>query len=194
MIDLNNVQASMQEDIQSVLDWCNEMYNKNYAPFFTRQRELYKRLESKTHPITDEELEDIITSIPLDLFTVSEALDNMKTSHEVIKLRNKQKLNELKKASTATTATQKTEDAEVQMIEEKILDMAYGNLLSRVDHEISFSRELIMGAKKVWDRRRQTENVNPVGTNIASAPAAPEGHKTYYEQMQASKGQPIFGG
>ena len=116
----------------------------------------------------------------------------MKTSHEVIKLRNKQKLNGLKKMSKATTLTQQTEDAEVQMIEELILDLAYESVISRVDHEISFSRELIMGAKKVWDRRRQTDVVNPIGTVTPSA-VAPD-HKTFYEQMQASKGQPVYGG
>ena len=191
MIDMNAIAGTMAEDIKSVQDWCEEIYTATFAPYFVRQRDLYKRLESKTRPITDDELEDIITSIPLDLFTISEKLDSFKTSYEVIKLRNKQKINALKKQSTATSLTQQTEDAEVQMIGDLLLAMAYESVISRVDHEISFSRELIMGAKKVWDRRRQTDSVNPIGP-VAPSPTAPS--RTFYEQMQASKGQPVYGG
>lgn len=192
MIDLNSAQRSMEEDIQSVDNWCEELYQKYFAEYFSRQRTLYTRLESKSHPITDSELEDILTSTPLDLFTVSEKLSSMKTSHEVIKLRNKQKMAELKKNSSASTITQKTEDAEIQMIEDKILDTAYASVISRVENEISFSKELIMGAKKIWDRRSQTENANPVSP-VQVTPKVPQG-QTFYEQTQASKGQPIFGG
>lgn len=196
-IDLQSASNMMQEDVESVTKWCEELYKKNFAVYFNRQRELYKRLQSKTRPITDDELEDILTSIPLDLFTVSEKLTSLKTSHEVIKLRNKQKMSDLKKKSTATTMTERTEDAEIQMIEEKLLDTAYQSVISRIDNEISFSRELIMGAKKVWDRRRQTENANPIGTTVPqSAPSINPQGSTYYEQLQSAKNnqQPVFGG
>lgn len=192
MIDLKHAESLMEEDITSVKDWCEELYQNNFASYFSRQRALYQRMESKTHPITDEELEDILTSMPLDLFTVSEKLTSLKTSHEVIKMRNKQKMSTLKKSSTATTLTERTEDAEIQMIEEKLLDTAYESIISRVEQEISFSRELIMGAKKIWDRRKQNEDTNPVGNVMPSAPN--QEYQTFYDKMQASKGQQVYGG
>ncbi|WP_302320422.1 hypothetical protein, partial [uncultured Duncaniella sp.] len=61
----------MQEDIDSVVSWCNKLYDDNFATYFKGERELFERLQSKTHPITDEELEWILTSLPLELFSVS---------------------------------------------------------------------------------------------------------------------------
>ena len=48
------------------------------------------------------------------------------------------------------------------MTEDKILILAYDNLITRVEKEMSYSRELIMSAKKIYDARRNTEQSNPV--------------------------------
>ena len=48
------------------------------------------------------------------------------------------------------------------MTEDKILILAYDNLITRVEKEMSYSRELIMSAKKIYDVRRNTEQSNPV--------------------------------
>lgn len=194
MIDLKNAENLMQEDIDSVKGWCNEKYQTIFASHFQRQKDLYTRLESKTRPITDAELEDILTSLPLEMFTAAEKLSQVKIAQEVIRLRNKQDLAEKKKLSKETTLTAKTEEAQLQMIEQVLLDTVYTAVVDRVDKEMSFTRELIMGAKKVWDRRRQTEGANPIGTPDIQAPA-PAGNRTFYEQMQDSKNkQAVYGG
>ena len=37
----------------------------------------------------------------------------------------------------------------------------------RVEGEISFCRELIMAAKKIWDGRRDAEGANPIHTDVS---------------------------
>ena len=59
-------------------------------------------------------------------------------------------------------AEAKAEEAESKMEEYTILSNALETLITRVDSEISFSRELIMSAKKIFDARRNTEQVNPI--------------------------------
>lgn len=193
MIDLNAIAEQTKEDEQSVNDWCNEIYQSKFATFFSCQRELFKRLESKVRPISDGELEEILTSVPLQLFGAAEVLSELKISQEVVKMRNKQKFSEMKKASAETSQSRKAEEAELLMLENKLVELVYASIISRVNDEISFSKELIMSAKKIWDRRRESENANPIGTSLAPAPSIPE-HKTFYEQTQLSKGQPIYGG
>ena len=39
----------------------------------------------------------------------------------------------------------------------------YNSVNERVRRQISFSRELIMSSKKLWDARRATEDANPIG-------------------------------
>lgn len=196
MIDLKSICESMNEDINSVIEWCNQIYDQTFSAYFKDQRELFKKLESKTHPITDEELERILTAIPLELFSVSEKISQFKISQEVIRMKNKQSTAELVNASTESTQTKKKEEADLLMLENKLVDTVFAAVISRVDSEVSFSRELIMSAKKIWDRRRQIEQSNPIGTaDISNQMPINEGHKTFYEQqMAASKGQKIYGG
>lgn len=162
MLNLNDVQSEFSEDIEAVSDWCDEIYQQNFAIHFGESRELFNRLKSKTHPITDEELSWILINLPLNLFDVSEVLNKFKVSQEVVKLRNKQKESDLVKSSVENTATKRQEDAAIKMLENKLLVTAYSSVMSRVESEISFCRELIMGAKKIWDSRRRAESANPV--------------------------------
>jgi hypothetical protein len=192
MINLESISEEMNEDVQSVIDWCKELYDTNFAEYFKEERELFKRLESKTHPITDEELEWILTTLPLQLFSVSEKLSKLKITQEVVKMKNKQKTAELVNTSAETTQTKKREEAENFMLENKLLDTVYASVISRVDSEVSFSRELIMSAKKIWDRRRQTESSSPINPIDTSNQIQKPSHGTFYEQQLAAKGQPIF--
>lgn len=166
MIDLSNVLGEMQEDIDSVKTWTTELYDKYFSQYFEYQRELYDRLESKEHPVTDEELEWILTSLPLELFSVSEQLSQFQLSQEVIKLRVKQTEKDKIKLSTESSETKRKEDASYQMLEHKLLLTVYDSVIDRVSREISFSRELIMSAKKIWDARRRTDGSNPVSETV----------------------------
>ena len=162
MIDLDSIKSEMIDDIKSVNNYTEKIYAEQFAHYFEGQRELYKRIQSKITPITDEELEWILTSIPLELFSVSEKLSQVKTEQEVIKMRNKQKETELKKLSDQTTETKKKEEADYLLLENRLLLTVYTSVISRVENEISFSRELVMAAKKIFDARRNTLEASPI--------------------------------
>lgn len=162
MIDLNSVLSENAEDIESVVSWCSDIYDGKFAEYFLNARVLFERVQSKTHPITDDELSQILIDLPMKLFDVSEVLNQFRLSYEVVKLRNKQKESDLIKSSSETTAPKRKSDAELQMIPDKLLVTAFDSVITRVENEISFCRELIMSAKKIWDARRKTEQVNPI--------------------------------
>ena len=115
----------------------------------------------------------------ISLFEAAESLNRLKINQEVLKLRYKQNESELMKKSTARTVTQKRDEAAIQMIDDKLLMLAYGSVISRVESEISLSRELIMGAKKIWDARRKTDSVMPVGEVNTSDIQLPDYKKLY---------------
>lgn len=163
MIDLKELNSQYSEDIDAVTAWCNEIYEAKFASYFNTQRELYNRLNSKQHPITDSELEQILTEMPLDLFSVSEILSQFRVSQEVVKIKTTQKKADIVDNCSEPTITKRQEVASLAILEDKLLQTAYSTVIERVEREMSFSRELIMGAKKIWDSRRQTEEANPVG-------------------------------
>ena len=162
MIDISASINSANDDMQSIKEWVKHQYDSTFSEYFEDIRSLTKRMSSKTSPITDEELEIILIDLPLKLIGAAEKINEMTLSLEVIKLRNKKQLTEKIKSSEESNSSMKKDVAESEIFEERVLELAYSSLLDRVQKEVSYSRELIMGAKKVWDARRKFDSVNPV--------------------------------
>ena len=199
MVQMGSVFKVIEEysaDINAVQEFCNSIYDDNFAENFLKIRELYDHMKSNTHPITDEELEYILTTLPLELFTISERLNKIRLNCEVVKLKNKQKIEELKKDASAEASNQGLNKSQTNeyvasivsrnMAEYEILFSAYNSVITRVENEQTFSKELIMGAKKVWDSRRNSEHSNPVGLVV------PEDIPEYSPSVQPGK-TPVFG-
>ena len=172
MDDILNVIDEYSADIDAVQRFCDELYVENFELNFRDVRNLYTRMKSKVHPITDEELEYIITMLPLELFISSERLTAIRLNSEVVKLKNKQKMDEFRKsaeleADTMNLAKTAKNDyvstaIKTRMVEYEVLYSAYTSVITRVESEQTFAKELIMGAKKVWDSRRSAERSNPI--------------------------------
>ena len=155
----------------------DELYEEIFAELFSRVTELYQRFKSEVRPITDEELETILTELPLRLFTVSERLADIRMRMSVTKLENKHKRIALIQTYSiepeyeglSQTAVRELVSTRVddEMRDDEIAVMVYSSLIDRIEGELSFSRELIMGSKKLWDARRSNAT-NPV------APVVPE--------------------
>lgn len=168
LLDFYARSRELSEDIDAVIAWCEGVYADTFSIYFEDVTSLFERMQSNKHPITDEELENILTNVTLKMFAVSEALSKLKIGQEVIKLKTRQKEVEFAtKISTAATASLRQAEAADFVAEDKLLISAYSKIISRVEEEISFSRELIMSAKKIWDRRRSAESSNPVGTGVS---------------------------
>ena len=161
-LNLKAIEQRYADDLKSVSDWCDETYAESFQPYFKDQRALFSRLKSKSRTITDAELEWILTEVPVNLFEVAESISALQTSQEVLKLSIKRREADIAKVSTESSESKRKEYAALETIDDKILLLAYGNLLTRVEKEMSYSRELIMSAKKIWDARKRTEESNPV--------------------------------
>lgn len=163
-----------EDDVDAVQQWCDQIYAETFESYFVKQRELYTRLNSTLTPITDTELESILIDVPLMLFNVSEKIAAFNLRTEVIKMRLKERSAEAEAAAEGSQSARK-EAAALQLISDQILITACTNVIQRVDREISFSRELIMGAKKIWDARRRTDSANPISeVEKPDVPVLPE--------------------
>lgn len=162
MINIHSTLITYQGDIDAVNEWCEEIYTDKFAIYFSRVRELYQRFKSNSTPISDSELEEILTVVPLELFSVSEALNKFRVSYDTIKLGKKARKCQLAKSSEESSEAKRNAEAELLTTEDEILLVAFAAVITRVENEISFTRELIMSAKKLWDRRRNTESANPI--------------------------------
>ena len=163
MIRLDQITQEMSEDIESVQAWAAELYDKCFGNYLKDVKDLYVKLQDKSRPISDGELEQILTTLPLELINISEVLSQFKISKEVVALTMKQKEADHIATSDAPTVTQKREDAANAVLEYKLVHTVYSSVITRVEREIDFARELIMSSKKIWDARKHTEGANPIG-------------------------------
>lgn len=183
MSDLDNAKAQYEDDTSSVLEFANEIYDKNFADDFYIVDTLYDTMSKTPRKITDDELEEILTTLPLDMIHVSSSISELKLRREVVKLKNKETRRKLQKQITqdydqslsgySATAKKAEIDAELtsQMVAYEILLSAYDAVIAKVEGKVSFSKEMIMSCKKVWDARRSAEAV-PMG--VAQEDTLPE--------------------
>lgn len=164
MLDMSCIQSSVEQDLNAVESLINSLYESNFSEFFVGAREVFARLDSKLHPITDEELNWILIDLPVQLFDVSEKLSSFKMKCETLKLLLKKKESDV--AADAKEKGYKASDIKTivysETIEDRLLINAYSSVISRVESEVVFSKELIMSGKKIWTARRETDASNPV--------------------------------
>lgn len=162
------VQQNYTEYIDDIQSWVDEQYEEHFKSCFDSVRSIHKTMQSSSRTISDSELEWILTELPMMLFSISEDLNKIRLDEEVIKLRKKTVKSEFEKAASEMVENKELAKTEVKtwvdtaLVDHDILISAYTSLIARVETEISFSRELIMGCKKIWDARRKTDMSNPV--------------------------------
>lgn len=144
MASISNAMAALKADFDAADEVVADIYNKYFAIFFAKQEEMYEKFKDAATPISDSELEWIITTLPLELMEASNALAQFKQHNEIIKLTIKQRKN------------REPEDIDEEY---KLMSIVYACVIDKVERRLTFSKELIMGAKKVWDARKRTEQV-----------------------------------
>ena len=161
---IQSIAAMYAGDIKSVKDWCNKFYDRYFAEHFAGFRDAFNRLKKAGNKITDDELETLLITLPIRLFDASEVLSGTKIALSTVRIGMKQKENDLiaEGKESGKSAAAAKESAASAILDDQILVAAYDIIISRVESEISFCREIIMSAKKIWDARRRTENANPV--------------------------------
>lgn len=173
MIDIEQAAKFAEEDVLAVQTWVSTEYSKHFAEYFADIHHLSSVMASNVTPITDDELESILVDLPLKLFSAAEQINRVTLNLEVMKLKNKKAVTEKIQKSKESTASMRKDVAESEIFEDRILEMAYSCLLDRVQREVAYARELIMGAKKVWDSRKRSEAVNPVSEVASTSEKVP---------------------
>ena len=158
-MDIANIINEYTRDISEVDEFLDSLYNEKFADNFKIQLDLHAKLIKNANSVTDEELEKILIDIPLELFTAAANLSTAKTHLEVIKLKVKTLTRELNKLSAEEAEERKLA---YEIDDGKLFIAVYTSLIAKVESQISLSKELIMGAKKIWDARRASEHASPV--------------------------------
>lgn len=184
--DTLNAYKEEFSDSELVLE---SLYQENFGGLFSEAKEMFVKMEQSSCPITDPELEWILTILPMKLFDVSEKINKLRLDLEVVKLKMKEKRYQMREESQLP-GTKAQEYAVIQTTQDEVISTVLSSLITRVENEVSFSRELIMGAKKVWDSRRRSEEsmpVSPVQTKEDSTPLPEYRYSPYRDSVTISE-------
>lgn len=162
--------SKFEDDISQVKKYSDEIYDSLFEDKFSFARGLYRSLQDTGKPISDSDLEYILIEVPLLLFEVSESLNSLRLTYEIIKLRSKKSKFEFDRLlkEDGFSSTERNQLCQQHVIDDNLILSIYSSIISRVESEISFSKELVMSAKKIWDRRKETETVH--NTSVSDLP------------------------
>lgn len=183
-----------KDEYLAMSEWSSELYSKFFQPYFGLLRTLQANTEVSDTSIyysklSDDDLERILIDLPIELFQSSERINSLRLELEMIRMKVKQIRNEtfdkiqhdiaadcdmsgtrITKSELVHNAQSKTDDA---MLEHDLLIRVYESVIARAESERGACKELIMGAKKLWDSRRSAEKSMPV-SEMASSDSLPE--------------------
>lgn len=155
--DISTLDREFESEVGDLTAWVNSQYDEHFADLFSVVNDLKVRFESDTNPISDEELERILSELPLSMIEISEQVNAYKLKAEANKLKVDSYRTILMESAEGGTKQERSDKIEVELFNMKLLQCAYTSLISRVDRELVYAKELIMGAKKIWTARRQMD-------------------------------------
>jgi len=169
---ITDVLQEYKDDIVGVSDFCDSKYNELFESHFKEVDTLYRKMQSSVYTISDSELEYILIMLPMELIAVAEKLSQLKLEQQVVKLKNKEKFEEFRNQLIEESTIRGLNKSHVQefvshgmnqlVVDYELVVSAYETIINRVTSSQMFAKELIMGAKKVWDSRRSAESGSPV--------------------------------
>lgn len=165
LTSLDKAQSKLFEMAGDTASWCNEQYDNLFSTYFKGIPKLYEKVTASNEKLTDDDLEFVLTSAPLSIIAASEQLSQYKLNNECLKLYIKKMESEYITTCDAKTVAEKREQASLYVMDYRLLSKAYEAVISRVDNEVNFTRELIMSAKKIWDARVKTYEASPVDSD-----------------------------
>lgn len=161
MKPVKDIISEYSVDISSMDDYCNEIYTTKFQKYFNDTESLYEALSNNLRPITDDELNTILTMCPLNMIEVTDALSECQRNLALIKLKSKEL--KLQRSEIPKDLKDTVISLETKLLENNILICAYESIIKRVEGKVSYTRELIMSAKKIWDARRHSLEASPIG-------------------------------
>ena len=137
--------AYLQELVDSIVEDCCGSLNR-YVEYISNS------LRESSGVVTDSELDDIIMTIPSQVYFVSETQEKIGLKGDVADIKRKQIFNDYF-LKVEGTVQQKKSAAENYVINDDLIGIVYSRAYNEVKQKVSIALEILQSAKKVLSRR-----------------------------------------
>ena len=107
---------------------------------------------SESDPITDQELDDIIMTLPTQMYFASEIQEKLGIRHDVSSTNRQLMYNKLFSGAEGAIGVRKAY-AETELVNEDIALIVYERAYNQIKSKLAYALELLQSAKKVLGRR-----------------------------------------
>lgn len=118
--------------------------------------EVVKELEdalANKDDLTIDQLNYYIAYIPIVLYNISDRIGNLGICGDVAKHTRRNKYNDAMLASTKNTVSQRTSDAQSQIVEEQMMEDVYNRAYKKLQHRMEYAESLHSSLKKILNYR-----------------------------------------
>lgn len=115
-------------------------------------RELEGALANK-NDLTIDQLNYYIAYIPIILYNISDRIGDLGICGDVAKHTRRNKYNDAMLASAKNTVSQRTSDAQNQIVEEQMMEDVYSRAYKKLQHRMNYAESLHSSLKKILNYR-----------------------------------------
>ena len=124
---------------------------------------------AKNANITNEELDDIIMTIPTLLYFISEQQEKLGIKHDVSKSSRELLYNKIYMDTPGTAGIKKAR-ADSQLVNESLVNIVYSRTYTIIKSKVDFALELLQSAKKILSRRISENEITKLSTGTTVDP------------------------
>lgn len=122
------------------------------------------KLNEEDYVLMDSELDDIVMTIPIQLYFVGTQQEKLGIRHDVSEANRKLLYNRIY-TDTVGTANVRKSAAELQLFNEDMVIVVYERAYNIIKSKVSFATELLQSAKKILSRRMAEFELSKVTPN-----------------------------
>lgn len=126
-------------------------------------------LKDTSYAITNEELDDIIMTIPTLLYFISEQQEKLGIKHDVSKSSRELLYNKIYMDTPGTAGIKKAR-ADSQLVNESLVNIVYSRTYTIIKSKVDFALELLQSAKKILSRRISENEITKLSTGTTVDP------------------------
>ena len=151
--------------VENLVEKCCNNLNK-YIDYVSK---VLKDTKETDYALTNDELDDIIMTIPTLLYFVSEQQEKLGIRHDISKSSRELLYNKIY-MDTPGTAGFKKANADSQLFNESLVSIVYSRAYDIIKSKISFALEILQSAKKVMSRHISENEITKLSTGTTVDP------------------------
>ena len=166
-VRINSILQEVEDDSEYIQQLVDNLVNRCCDNLTEYIQYVSKILNDSNYALTNDELDDIIMTIPTMLYYVGEQQERLGVKQDISETTRDYMYNKMFSESVGTV-DQKKAVTERAVFDETLVTVVYARAYNIIKSKVSTAMELLQSAKKIMSRRITEAELNKVAPNVFS--------------------------